>query len=331
MIDTIYIEDAIKDHPRVNEVLARFSKVETVSCKHYGEVFNRGSQNFRIQKSQPSLMLAEKNNRLVLPAPEGYGIGGQHNYYFSHMMNCIYDCRYCFLQGMYRSANYVLFVNYESIMQEIEKIAREHGEESVYFFSGYDCDSLALEPFSHFVKEFVPLFENLPNAYLELRTKSTQIRHLLERPVLNNVIVAYSLSPDNVVDALEHKTPSLQKRIDALLKLVNKGWQVGLRFDPLVHHGNYQQSYQQLFDQVFAVIPEKHIHSVSLGTFRMPENFFRKMTHLYPMEPLFAAGVELKEGMLSYRDSLEQEMIAWSTEQILKYIPQSKFFPCTYD
>ena len=35
------------------------------------------------------------------------------------MLNCIYDCKYCFLQGMFRSANFVIFVNYESFMNEI--------------------------------------------------------------------------------------------------------------------------------------------------------------------------------------------------------------------
>ena len=37
------------------------------------------------------------------------------------MLNCVYDCRYCFLQGMYRSANYVLFVNYDDFRVQIEE------------------------------------------------------------------------------------------------------------------------------------------------------------------------------------------------------------------
>ena len=36
------------------------------------------------------------------------------------MYNCIYDCRYCFLQGMYSSANFVLFVNFEEGKSLIE-------------------------------------------------------------------------------------------------------------------------------------------------------------------------------------------------------------------
>ena len=37
------------------------------------------------------------------------------------MLNCVYDCSYCFLQGMFNSANYLVFVNYEDYFKEIEK------------------------------------------------------------------------------------------------------------------------------------------------------------------------------------------------------------------
>ena len=111
----IYIENAIREHPRTLEVLDRFPRAEIIECERYGEVFNRASQNFRLQKPRPGLILAKKHGNLILPAPEGYSIGAADNYYFSHMLNCLYDCRYCFLQGMYRSANYVYFVNFEDL------------------------------------------------------------------------------------------------------------------------------------------------------------------------------------------------------------------------
>ena len=100
MFKTIYVEEAVAHHPRTQATLARFSDAQRIPCKHYGEVFNRAAQNFRLQKHQPSLILAEKRGQQVLPTPAGYGIGSQTNFYFSHMLNCLCDCRYCFLQGM---------------------------------------------------------------------------------------------------------------------------------------------------------------------------------------------------------------------------------------
>lgn len=328
MIDTIYIETAIADHPRVWAIRQRFPKARTIECQRYGEVFNPKAQNFRLQKQKPSLILAEKHQKLVLEAPSGYGIGGQRNFYFSHMLNCLYDCRYCFLQGMYQSANYVLFINYEDFVEQIRLISAQTPEQRCYFFSGYDCDSLALEPISGFAEHFLPAFADIPNAWLELRSKSTQIRGLLQRPPLPRCVVAFSLAPEMVAAKVEARTPSVAKRIEAAVKLQQQGWPIGLRFDPLIYQYNYRQLYRSLFDQVFSSIDAASLHSVSLGVFRLPEQYFKKMHKLYPEERLFASPLQTSDGMVSYREELEQAMMDDCGEMLLQYIPEERFFPC---
>jgi len=330
MIDSIYIEEEIKDHPRVISICERFPNAERIICHRYGEVFNRKAQNFRLQKQQPALILAKKHKKFVLPAPDGYGIGGARNFYFSHMLNCLYDCRYCFLQGMYRSAHYVLFVNYEDYAEDIIAHCQQTPETDSYYFSGYDCDSLALEPVTQFLDFFMPLFRKYPQAWLELRTKSTQIRKLLEQPPIENCVVAYSLSPEPIAQALEHKAPSLQRRLESLAKLQAQGWNIGLRFDPLIYHENFSEMYRSFFAAVFQQIKPDSLHSVSLGAFRLPEGYFRNVVKLYPYEKLFAGPLQSKAGMVAYETDLEQTLLTFCQQQILNYIPQEKFFPCQY-
>ena len=89
MITTIYIEDEISDHPRTKKLIKRFPSATIISCTRYTEIFNRKSQNFRLQKKNPALILAKKHKGMVLPTPKHYGIGAKYNYYFSHMLNCI--------------------------------------------------------------------------------------------------------------------------------------------------------------------------------------------------------------------------------------------------
>lgn len=329
MIDSIYIEENIRNHPRTLSICDRFPQARQIICERYGEVFNPKAQNFRLQKQKPALILAEKYKNFALPAPPNYGIGAEKNYYFSHMLNCLYDCRYCFLQGMYQSANYVLFVNYEDYQQDIKNICLESPNEPFHFFSGYDCDSLALEPVTGFAKHFLPFFADIPNAWVELRTKSTQIRSLLGRQPDPRCIVAFSLSPDEIATKVEDKAPSLSKRLDALYKLQEQGWLIGLRFDPLIYQSGYQQQYKNLFEQVFSLIKPDLLHSVSLGVFRLPEKYFKKVHKLYPEEKLFASPLETKHKMTSYKAGIENEMMQYCSEQLLTYIPKSKFFPCT--
>ncbi|CAA9890946.1 Spore photoproduct lyase [Candidatus Methylobacter favarea] len=328
MIETIYIEEAILQHPRVDTITARFPQARIITCSRYGEVFNPKAQNFRLQKQKPALILAEKYKNFALPAPSGYGIGATRNYYFSHMLNCLYDCRYCFLQGMYQSANYVLFVNYEDFQDDIGQLCAKSPAEDIHFFSGYDCDSLALEPVSGFAEQFLPFFEQLANAWLELRTKSTQVRSLLNREPLPRCIVAFSLNPDEIATKTEAKAPSIPRRLEAMAKLQEHGWLLGLRFDPVIYQTGCQEQYQRLFEQVFSMINLKQLHSVSLGVFRLPESYFKKVHKLYPDEKLFAGPLANQQGMISYKQELEQEMMHYCTEQLLSYIPEAKFFPC---
>ncbi|MFV2055370.1 MAG: radical SAM protein [Thiohalomonadales bacterium] len=328
MFSAIYFEQAIGNHPQTRHILDKFPKLPHIECMHYGEIFNRHNQNFRIQKRMPALILAQKKGKLVLPAPAEYNIGGQHNYYFSHMLNCIYDCRYCFLQGMYNSAHNVLFVNYADIQQSIHDTLLRHPDAPVYFFSGYDCDSLALEPISGFIENILPLFDQHPQAFLELRTKSTQIRHLLSVPALQNCIVAFSLADPQTIAEVEHKTPSLQKRLDALQKLQKHGWPIGLRFDPVIYQPDYEQRYSRLFKQVFSQLDVDTIHSVSLGSLRLPKTYFKKISALYPEQALFARQFDTKNKLVAYAEELSMPMHAFCESELLKYIPRSNYFPC---
>jgi spore photoproduct lyase len=63
---------------------------------------------------------------------------------------------------MYPSAHYLLFVNYEDFYEEIEKMAMQTPTEPSWFFSGYDCDSLALESLSGFAASALSFFKDHP-------------------------------------------------------------------------------------------------------------------------------------------------------------------------
>ena len=199
-------------------IIDRYPKATVIECEHYGEVFNRKAQNFRLQKLNPSLILARKDAQRLYPAPADHAIGGENNYYFSHLLNCPFDCRYCFLQGKFDSSHYVLFVNYEDFLQDITELPTAV-DQSNTIFSGYDCDSLALEPLTGFAHFFVPALVDRPDIVFELRTKSIQVRQLLRLPATENCIVAFSLAPQAVIDAYEHGTPDLPERIAAIAEI----------------------------------------------------------------------------------------------------------------
>ena len=329
MIETIYIENHIKNHPRTKKILSRFKKNKNVVyCDHYGEIFNIKSQNFRIQKNKPALILAKKEGKKIHNIPKNFGIGGKKNYYFSHMLNCIYDCEYCFLQGKHMSAHYLLFVNYEDFFLEIKKKILENSTKKYYFFSGYDCDSLAFDGVTGFIKYFLPIFKQNKNAILELRTKSNQINKLLKHEPIDNCIVAFSFTPENISKLIEHKVPSVKNRIKAMKQLANIGWKIGLRFDPIIPACNFAKIYDKLFQNIASNIPEESIHSISFGMMRFPKKMFKKMTKENSNKRLFSQPFENRNGIFSYNKKLENKVENIILKKLKKYMKKAPIYNC---
>ena len=329
MIDTIYIEEEIRDHPRVRVVLERFPKADRISCQRHTEVFNFRSQNFRLQKRRPALILAKKHGRTVLPAPAEYQIGADQNYYFSHMLNCLYDCRYCFLQGMYRSAHYVYFVNFEDFEAGITEALNltENAGKRLCFFSGYDCDSLAMEAVTGFAESFLPFFEKTPEAWLELRTKSLQTSVLTDREVISNVIVSYTLTPPAIAREVEHGAPPSDKRLNRVQSLIQQGWMTGLRFDPLIPWPGYKKIYRDFFEEVFSKIDGGLIHSATVGPMRFPAGMYDRIVDLYPDDPLFARfPLQKKDGRACFPGPLQVELTEFVCDCLREFMPAERVF-----
>ena len=329
MIETIYVEEAIKNHPRAKFILNKFKKSRIILINKYGEIFNKRNQNFRIQKANPCIILAHKKDGFVLPAPKGFGIGSSKNFYFSHMYNCIYDCRYCFLQGMYSSANYVIFVNFEDFDIAIKNTIEKNINSKVTFFSGYDCDSLALENVTGFAKHILSIFRRYPQIEIEFRTKSTQKQPFLSLKPMQNVILAYSLMPELMSNSLDNKAPSIVKRIRVISELASKGWKIGLRFDPLIHGENWKELYKELLENIYKNISLDCLHSVSFGTLRFPKRMFKDIFKIYPNEPLFTSPLSLNNKMISYDIEIEEEMTSYCENLSLRYINEDQIFKCS--
>ena len=327
MIDVIYLEDGVRKHPRSQKILARFPQAKVLPCKHYKEVFNPAGQSFRLQKKKPALILAKQTGKLIHPIPTSYGVGGKNNFYFSHLLNCLYDCRYCFLQGMYPSAHYLMFVNFEDFEGEIVG-ATQASEDPSWFFSGYDCDSLALDTVTGFADHFLPFFKKLDKAWVELRTKSVATQVLRKMEPLERAVVAFSFTPEEISAQLEHGVPSVDARIRAMAQLADDGWKIGLRIDPLIDCTDFNDRYAKLFENIFLALSEHTIHSVSLGAFRMPTGFFKKMEKHYPEEPLFASDLESKGGVIAYRQNTEKRLKNLCLDLLEKWVSPEKIFSC---
>ena len=329
MIDTVYFEEDVLEYPAVSRVKKALPKANWFPIERFQELFNIRNQNFRIQKKNPALILAKKYENFVLPVPSGFGMSSSKNFYFSHMYNCLYDCNYCFLQGLYSSANFVLFVNYEDFFEHISQTIEKNKNDTQMFFSGYDCDSLAFDKVSGFSDNLIQFFEQHPNVEVELRTKSIVTSSLLRRNPIKNCIIAFSLSPHIIANKLDNKAPSIARRIDAMKKLADSGWQIGLRLDPLIYTKDWKNQYAELIFDIMSQVKVPSVHSVSYGLLRFPKKMYKKISTLHNDSGLFAFPMHENNEVISYGKEIENDMYSFIQRELHKYLPETKIFHCT--
>lgn len=71
------------------------------------------------------------------------------------------------------------------------------------------------------------------------------------------------------------------------------------------------------------------MHSVSLGVFRLPKGFHKKLIRLYPKARLLAAPIEAREGMMTYPEETEMRMRNFCQSRLDTAIREDQFFPCS--
>ncbi len=322
MIDTVYLESEIKNHFRALNIIDRLKPLRVIEIKSYQSIFNRKNQSYLLQKEKKALILAKKYESFFHKIKTKDSIGRDDNYYFSTMLNCPFSCKYCFLQGIYRSSYFVLFVNFEDFQKEIEKKILSTNK-NLCFFSGYDTDILATDPISGFLDNFYPFFQKHKKTLFEIRTKSFSILPLMDKTPLDNLVIAFSLNPQIVIKKIELKTPSLENRLKAIKKLSNLGFQIGVRFDPIIYFEGFETEYKDFFKQVFLDLQSIKIHSITLGSIRYPFKYFENMKqkNVYPQ---FLASINDKSNN-RYRYQNEDEILKFCKNQILKYFKQNLF------
>ena len=320
----IYVEKNIKMHPNAVKILENFKNSKIIEIDNYKQVFCRSHQNFIIQKESLNLILAYKKENLVYEGAEVcQDFGNEHFYYTSSIMNCVYDCEYCYLKGMYLSANIVIFVNIEDVFTEIERILKDH---SVYLCISYDSDILSMEKITGFVSKWFEFASRHSNLKLELRTKSSNYSLVKNISPLRNVILAWTLSPKNIIDSFEHRTSSLANRIKSINQAIADGWFVRICFDPILYVKQWKYQYSELIEEVFSKIDPEKIQDISIGVFRISKSYLKKMQKQDMESSILAYPFQCENGVCTYSKKHIKEMIDFVYYKVSKYIHKSKIY-----
>ncbi len=328
----IYVEEAMQDHLRTKRILQRFPDANVILIGHYKDVFCRKGQNYILQQQSQNLILAAKQGSLIYEgAPVCQNFGNENFYYTSCIMNCIYDCEYCYLKGMYPSGNIVIFVNLEDIFAKIRHHLKEH---PMYLCISYDTDLMALEQITGYTEEWITfakeqsglMYSGTMPLKIEIRTKAADILFWQRHTPIPGVIYAITLSPQAVIDACEHKTPSLHQRLASVKEAIRRGFPVRLCFDPMIYCKNWEQQYGEMLRQVFTEIDMDKLENVSVGTFRVSQDYLKKMRKNQPQSAVIQFPYQNDNGVYHYSRELTHQMEGFLVDSLTKKLPKDKIF-----
>ena len=286
----IYVESQSIDSDIAKQSFKRFPKAKIIEIEDYKKIFNKNGQDFQIQKLSTKLILAKKQPPFIYPATDIIQDSGFSNFYYcTPILNCIYNCEYCFLQGMYSSANIVVFTNTVEVKDAVKKqiLERKYPDEPLLLSLSYNTDILALENILPLTKQWIDFANNTDDLFMEIRTKSGLTSSFNKLKPSKKILFAWTLSPNNIIQKYEHKTPLLERRIMSIQKIVDSGWPVRLSFDPILIYPNWKEDYKQMFERIKETISGDKIFDITIGVFRMSDDFFNRIKKTKPYSDLF--------------------------------------------
>lgn len=315
----VYVEEEVRDHPNTKRILSYFKDATILPVRHYKDVFNQAGSDWRTQKTAQKLILAKRSDQYYYKGSDiTPSFGYRHFYYNTLALNCVYDCAYCYLQGLFTSAHLMLFVNNDDFIEATRQLVHQV-KEPVYMALSYDTDLLAIETWLPYCSEWIAFGRTESLLTVEIRTKSGNIHPLLKIIPHQGVILAWTLSPEAIIKQHEPLTPSLMVRIRALQHALNHGWRVRVCIDPVLAVPGWKEYYADMIRTLAEEIPLRQLDSFSIGVFRMNKQFLKNMQGNRSDTPLLYDTYELRNDVYSYPDDLQKELYEFIKAELEKY------------
>ncbi|MFW5826516.1 MAG: radical SAM protein [Alkalispirochaeta sp.] len=319
----IYVERGVESHPVTRDILARVHPGRITTIDDAQRFFKRSGQDFARQKWAPRLILARKSHQFLYAGSERVAsFGVDRSVHYNDMVrNCLFDCDYCFLQGMHRSANILVNVNIEDYVAAIDQHIAESGH--LYLSISYLSDLLGFERHFGLVRRWIGAARERRNLEIEVRTKSDGFSVISDLTPHQGVVLTWSLSPDVVARRSEAGTAAFAQRLFDARRAAQQGWRVRLCFDPIIITDRWREHYGNAIDQVFRRMPPDSVEEVSFGVFRMHPDFLRRIRSFRSAESL-ERDVQVDDKVAAYESTVREEVFSFMQSRLHTYLASER-------
>ncbi len=244
---------------------------------------------------------------------------------FNLGFGCIFECDYCFLQEYTNLNGIILPANIETFFSRFNRRKKKN----LRLGTGEFTDSLALDGLTQYSLPISEFFGRNKEITIELKTKSTAVDNLLSIKPSRNIVISWSLNPQNIIDADERLAPSLKKRLDSASKCASAGYRVGFHFDPLIYFKGWQKEYEGLIEDLFNKVKLKDIAWISIGSLRFSPQLKKVIEKRFPENKILDGELLLGyDNKLRYPYSLRRGMYGHIINTLRKHSRKLKLYLC---
>ena len=249
----LYCENGIENYELGRELLEKYQDVPKIQIDNHNNIEE-------MRKKQNSEFPDMKRNLII-------GIIKTHKFVENHKSSdylvpytssvCTAMCMYCYLVCNYNKCAYLrLFVNREQMLEKIIKTANK-SERDLVFEIGSNSD-LILE--NTITKNLIWTIENFANTQkgkLTFPTKFEMIDDLLNIRHNKKIIIRMSVNPEEIINKVEFGTSRLKQRIQAINKLADADYPIGILIAPVIFVENWKSLYLELIKYLYENLSEK--------------------------------------------------------------------------
>ncbi len=329
--ENIYIHDSARD----SEVAQNFREIFSADQIHEvsrlegptGELsareFNQSKKNIFITKFKGQFFKR-------CPGSSGSGLACCNYYVLNLGLQCDMNCSYCYLQSFINTPMLTIYSNIEDAIQELREMYLANPLKPVRVGTGETIDSLSLDPLTKYSQKLISAFRQMPGWKLEFKTKSHFVDQFVGEPHSGNVIVSWSINPQDVITHEEFGTASLEERLAAAEKSVRNGFQVSFHIDPMIWHPDWKKNYLSLADEINRRFEPAQVLTISVGALRFQSEQRHMMRERFGMKSYVTSAETFTghDGKLRYDLDLRNEMFDTLISRFKSLNPKWRIFLC---
>lgn len=265
----IYYEPEALDYELGQKLKSKYSDVEWIPIESHNnipELRNRSNSDF-VEMKKYLIIGIRKTHKYV----ENKKVSDYLVPYSSS--GCSAMCLYCYLVCNYNKCSYLrLYVNIDYMLDKLIKTS--HKTEKVCTFEIGSNSDLILENeiTGNLVKTIEDFAEN-GRGFITFPTKFSMVDNLLSLDHKGKVIFRMSVNPEMIIKKVEIGTSPLFERIEAVNKMCEAGYKIGLLIAPVIFVDNWKKLYTELLDTLYNSLTNKAKQSMFIEVIFMTYSY----------------------------------------------------------